>query len=138
MADFGLDMGSYEYFANYEEDFTFYRYSVGIGKGIRLARIVELTPYAAWGQESTSNYDSDTETGYESIKTSYIKGGGMLGINITPGVSLMGQINFYAPYGGIETKVKKDDETETQDFKWTDRFTDRSGMSMMFGLRFEF
>jgi len=138
MADFGFDMGTYEYFDGLEEDFSFFRYSVGLGKGIRLARIVELTPYAGWGQESTSNYDSDTETGYESIKTSYIKGGGVLGINISPGISVMGQLNFYAPYGGIETKIKSDDEKETQDFTWTDRFTDRSGMSMLFGLRFEF
>jgi hypothetical protein len=130
MADLGFDGGTYTY--DIEEDFSFFRYSVGIGKGIRLARIVELTPYAGWGQESTSNDD------FESIKTSYIKGGGVLGINITPGVSLMGQVNFYAPYGGIETKVKKDDDKVTEDFVWTDKFTDRSGMSLMFGLRFEF
>ncbi len=132
MADLGFDTGSYEYYDGIEDDFSFFRYSVGIGKGIRLARIVELTPYAAWGQESTSNDD------FESIKTTYIKGGGMLGINITSSVSVMGQVNFYVPYGGIETKIKKDDEKVTEDFVWTDKFTDRSGMSMMFGLRFEF
>jgi len=133
MADVGFDSKSYAFNGGSEEDFSFFRYSVGLGKGIRLARIVELTPYAGWGQESTKN---DT---YESIKTSLIKAGGILGINITYNVSLMGQLNFYAPYGGIETKIKDQDKV-TEDFSWSDEtgFDGRSGMSMVFGLRIEF
>ena len=131
MADIGFDAQTYEdtYFA--EDDFTFLRYSFGLGKGIRLARIVELTPYAAYGIESTS-----TDV-YKDISTSYIKGGGILGINITHNFSIMGHLNFYAPFGNVDTETEDGDKV-TEDFTWTDQFTDRSGMSMMFGLRLEF
>ncbi len=135
IADIGFDGGTYDFNAAGEEDFTFFRLSAGIAKGIRLARIVELTPFAAWGMESTS---SDS-LNYESIRTSYVKAGGILGINITSAISLIGQLNFYAPYGGVETTIK-DEDAVTEDFSWSDElgFKDRSGMSMMFGLRFEF
>lgn len=135
IADIGFDGGEYDFNSEGEEDFIFLRYSVGLAKGIRLARIVELTPFAAWGQESTSNDNLN----YESIKTSYVKAGGVLGINITSAVSIIGQLNFYAPYGNVETTLK-DEDAVTEDFSWSDEkgFKDRSGMSMMFGLRLEF
>ena len=131
MADVGFDAQTYE--ANYysENDFTFIRYSLGLGKGIRLARIVELTPYAAYGIESTSNDD------YKNINTSFMKGGGIIGINVSHNISVMGQLNFYAPFGNIDTETEDGDKA-TENFTWTDQFTDRSGMSLMFGLRFEF
>ncbi|NCA84102.1 MAG: hypothetical protein EOM83_00835 [Clostridia bacterium] len=131
MADIGFDAQTYEdtYFT--EDDFTFLRYSFGLGKGIRLARIVELTPYAAYGIESTSTDH------YKDISTSYMKGGGILGINITHNLSIMGHLNFYAPFGNVDTETEDGDKV-TEDFTWTDQFTDRSGMSLMFGLRLEF
>lgn len=131
MADVGFDAGEYEYIPENDDSFTFVRFSFGIGKGVRLARIIELTPYLAWGQESTSLDE------LEDITTDFIKGGGVLNVNVTHNLSLIGQLNFYAPYGGIE-ETTKDEESITLDEGWTDKFDDRSGMSMMFGLRLEF
>lgn len=131
MADIGFDSGPYETVLENDDNFSFIRFAVGIGKGLRMARIVEITPYLAWGQEST-NYED-----VEDITTDFIKGGGVLNVNVTHNLSLIGQLNFYAPYGGISI-TEKDEESITLDEGWTDWFDDRSGMSMMFGLRFEF
>lgn len=133
MVNIGIDAGDYQAdsISSSSESYAFFRYSVGLGKGIRLARIVELIPYAAWGQESTSNDD------YKSIKTNFFKGGGMLGISVTRNVSLLGQINFYGTYGGVTTQ-KDEEEKVTHEYNWTDEFDDRSGMSMLFGVRIEF
>jgi hypothetical protein len=131
MADIGFDSGPYETVLENDDNFSFIRFAVGIGKGLRMARIVEITPYLAWGQESTSYED------VEDITTDFIKGGGVLNINVTHNLSLIGQLNFYAPYGGISI-TEKDEESITLDEGWTDWFDDRSGMSMMFGLRLEF
>ncbi len=135
MADIGFDQGNYKY-ADYPEfEFSFTRYSVGLGKGFRLVRIVEFTPFLAYGIESTKYEDDDLK----SIKTSYIKGGGMIGINLMYNFSITGHLNFYAPFGKVDTETK-DGDKKTEDFTWKDEkgFKGRSGMSMMFGLRFEF
>ena len=81
--------------------------------------------------------DHVNDIDYKDISTSYMKGGGILGINITHNISIMGHLNFYAPFGNVDTETEDGDKV-TEDFTWTDQFTDRSGMSMMFGLRLEF
>lgn len=130
--DIGFDSKDYDPFETGTDTYSFFRFSVGLGKGIRMARIVELVPFAGWGMETTSN-DS-----LAVIRTALIKAGGALSINITPGVALFGQLNFYVPYAGIEIKEESEDDAIRQEEVWTDRFEDRSGMSILAGLRIEF
>jgi hypothetical protein len=132
-ADLGVDAGDFAPPEYEETNYSFFRYSVGMGKGIRFARIGEITPYLAWGAESTSN-DS-----LQIIRSNYIKGGGMLGINITHNVSLIGQISYYFPIGNVSTQLQdSEDEAVEQDYQWIDKFEGREGITMMFGLRLEF
>ena len=133
MVDIGFDMGDYAPVDLEDKDYSFFRYSAGLGKGIRFARIVELIPFLAWGQESTSN-DS-----LSVIRTNYMKGGGVLGINITHNFSVMGQFNYYAPYGSVSTEIRdSENEAIKEEYEWTDKFAGRDGISLMFGIRFEF
>lgn len=131
--DLGVDAGDFAPPEYEETNYSFFRYSVGMGKGIRFARIVEITPYLAWGIESTSN-DS-----LQVIKSNYVKGGGMLGINMTHSISLIGQISYYIPIGNVSTQLKdSEDEAVEQIYQWTDKFDGRDGVTMMLGLRLEF
>jgi hypothetical protein len=130
--DIGFDSKEYDPYETGPDTYSFFRFSVGLGKGIRMARIVELVPFAGWGMESTSN-DS-----LAVIRTTLIKAGGAMTINITPGVALFGQLNFYVPYDGIEIKEESEDDAVRQEEVWTDRFENRSGMSILAGLRIEF
>lgn len=142
--DVGFDNGDYEPPDLDTTGYNFFRFSVGLAKGIRFGRIFELSPLVAWGQESTKD---DT---YSTIKTNYVKGGGVLGINVTPSFYLYGQVNYFAPFGNVLTKKdngssssssstgNSDDELETMDYTWQDQYTDREGVTFMFGIRFEF
>lgn len=131
IGDIGFDGGEYKpsfNTAGYKYSFT--RFSGGLAKGLRFARIVELTPYAQIGMESTSDKT------YYDISTIYFKLGAMLGINIAHNVSLFGQLNIYS-MGDASFKTTKE-STATTIGKWTDHFNDRTGTSMMFGIRYEF
>jgi hypothetical protein len=125
IGDIGIDSGTYG-----SKKYNFTRFSIGIAKGLRFARILELTPYVAYGKESTSEKDK-----FEDISTDYFKLGGMIGFNLTHNVSLFGQVNNYMT-GEASFKIK--DSEAKKNGKWTDHFNDRTGTSFMIGLRFEF
>ena len=125
IGDFGIDGGEY---TGYK--YSFMRYSGGLAKGLRFAKIVELTPYVQVGVESTSNKT------YYDISTLYFKIGAMLGVNITHNVSVFGHLNNYMT-GDASFQLTKDSQSETHG-KWTDYFSDRNGTAFKFGLRYEF
>jgi hypothetical protein len=132
MGDLGFSSGEFSTVWNIDSyDYNFFRWSIGLGKGLRVGRIVELTPYVQYGFESTK------DDYYKSIESGFVKAGAMLGINITHNVYLVGQANFYAPMGDIE--VEEQNGTKGTVFSsWDEQFTGRSGGSFMFGVRIEF
>ncbi len=134
MGDLGFDSGDYDPDPQELEknDYSFFRFSVGLGKGLRFARFFEITPYLAWGMESTSNKTLTT------IRTNYVKGGGAFGVSLTHFLSLIGQVNYYEPFGNIQTKRSSDADLQEKDYTWKDAFADREGMGFMFGIRIEF
>lgn len=133
MVDVGSQSGEFSTSWNSGSyDYSFFRWSLGLGKGLRLARIVELTPHVQFGMESTS------DDYYNSIQTLFSKAGVMLGINVMHNVYLVGQANFYAPMGDITVKDKNDNESTLTGYTWDSEFNGRSGGSFMFGVRFEF
>lgn len=134
MIDLGFQSGDYTTITFGAKKFSFFRYSLGFGKGMRLGRILELTPYLHYGIEQTSNDDLSRK----QISTSFIKGGTMLGISLTHNFSILGQLNYYSPFGTISAKDKDDKKVEGLTTTWTEEFMDRSGMGIMAGIRYEF
>jgi len=132
MGDLGFSSGEFSTVWNIDSyKYNFFRWSVGLGKGLRVGRIVELTPYIQYGFESTK------DDYYKSIETGFVKAGAMLGINITHNVYLVGQANFYSPMGDIEVE-ELNGTKGTVTSTWDEQFTGRSGGSFMFGVRIEF
>jgi hypothetical protein len=116
-----------------ETKYNFLRYSIGLGKGLRMARIVELTPNIQYGLEQTK-----TKT-YKDISTSIIKAGAMLGINLAHNIYLVAQANYYTPFGDISVKMEDGSTPPSMTGKtWDTEFNGRSGVSIMGGLRIEF
>ena len=134
MIDFGMDSKKYSPPALTNVNYSFLRYSIGVGKGLRMGRIIELTPYVQYGIEQTkTKIDS-----YKDISTSFIKAGGMLGINLMHNVYLVGQLNYYMPFGDIAVKDNNGTKSTWKGVTWETEFADRTGTSIMAGLRFEF
>jgi len=150
MIDLGFDSKEYTasaFSVDGKTEFSFFRYSIGLGKGMRIGRIIELIPYAQYGIEQISNdklkYKANPTTAeveYKEISTGFIKAGAMLGINLTRNISILGQVNYYSPSGDITTKGKDDKKGTIPGKTWSDEtaFEDRSGTSIMAGIRFEF
>ncbi len=148
MIDLGFDSKEYNtspFSADSKTEFSFFRYSIGLGKGMRLGRIIELTPYAQYGIEQISNDKlkykataTSSEVAYKEISTSFIKAGAMLGINLTRNISILGQVNYYTPSGDISTKNEANEKAPIKDLTWTKAFDGREGMGIMAGIRFEF
>jgi hypothetical protein len=133
MIDVGYDSGKPTRATTFTESkYNFLRYSFGIGKGLRLARIVELTPNVQYGIEQTKDKT------YKDISTSIIKAGGMLGINLAHNIYLVAQANYYLPMGDITVKNQSDAKSTLTGKTWDTEFNDRKGLSFMGGLRIEF
>lgn len=133
MIDLGVDVGEATNPSHFSKSkYTFLRYSFGVGKGLRVGRIVELIPFAQYGFEQTK------DDNYKEISTGFVKAGGMLGINLMHNVYLLGQLNYYLPMGEITLKNKQDTKLDAGGMTWKTEFEGRSGVSMMFGVRMEF
>ncbi|MCK9411605.1 MAG: hypothetical protein M0Q53_04835 [Prolixibacteraceae bacterium] len=133
MIDGGYDSGKKSTSSTFTESkYNFLRYSIGLGKGLRLARIVELTPYIQYGIEQTKDKT------YKDISTNIIKAGGVLGINLTHNIYLVGSANYYMPFGDISVKNQSDAKSTLSGKTWDTDFNGRSGLSIMGGLRIEF
>ncbi len=135
MVDLGFQSGPYTNTLNNtaaEFKYSFFRYSFGLGKGFRIGRIVEFTPYLQYGIEQTKNDK------YKEINTSLFKSGIMMGINVLHNLQLIGQLNYYSPFGDIGVKDQSDKKSTLAGKTWSTEFKDRSGSSMMFGIRYEF
>ncbi len=133
MVDLGLDSGKPTRTSTFTgSKYTFFRYSFGVGKGLRFARIVELTPFVQYGIEQTK------DDNYKEIQTGFFKAGGMLGFNIAHNITLLGQLNYYSPMGDISVKDKNDNKSTLTGKTWATEFADRTGSSIMVGLRFDF
>jgi hypothetical protein len=134
MIDGGYDIGkkSSSKITFKSDKYNFTRYSIGLGKGLRLARIVEITPNIQYGLEQTK------DDNYKEISTSIIKAGAMLGINLAHNIYLVAQANYYNPIGNISVKNKSDVKSTLDGQTWATEFSDRKGISVMGGLRIEF
>ena len=113
-----------------ENDIAFTHYGAGIAKGFMLAKNIEFRPYIGIGQESATHKDWKDVGG--DLKVPYVKGGANLALNLKHNFQLMGGMGYYSFFGNAEN-----DNGET-DFEWDVLFKDRSGASMMVGVKIMF
>ncbi|MDP3451604.1 MAG: hypothetical protein Q8R90_01505 [Bacteroidales bacterium] len=121
---FVLLEGGYES-KNYGFDYKFTRYGVGVAKGLQLTRNSELRPYISLGIEETKN-PNDLK-----LSTVYYKGGATLNINIKHNIQIFGGAGYYITGSG-----KDANGLDIGD--WDSKFTDRSGLSFIGGLKLGF
>jgi len=108
---------------DFDGNVSFFRWDVGLEKGIHFFRNFELRPYIGYGQEQESEYE---------LKTHFLKFGGNLALNITYNFQVVAGYNFYTPFGNA---IQDEDVI---DYKYTDIFENREGESPFLGLRFKF
>jgi|AntRauTorckE6833_2_1112554.scaffolds.fasta_scaffold02110_1 hypothetical protein len=137
VAGMGFDSREYS-FTGYNtlepDNFSFFRYEVGLGKGLRMFRLLEIMPYATYGRETVTAEDDD----YAAF---LIKGGLYGGLNLLHNVAVFGDVNWVA-VGNAE--IKAGEEFEETGIAWENLFSDEQGdgraggMAIELGLRFDF
>lgn len=117
-----------------EDNYSFFRYDVGIGKGWRLFRLLEIMPYATFGREAVTVEDTD----YAAF---LLKGGFYGGISVLHNVALFGDVNWVT-LGEAQEKVGE--EYQNIGYDWDQLFTNApgdgrsGGMAVELGIRFGF
>ncbi len=122
----GTDAGSVSYS-------NFIRYGGGLGKEFCFLRNFRFQPFAGIGLESVSQKDDSQKT----LSSLYGRFGGTLGINLKPGIQLVGTYGSYTMFGSI-TDQDKNTIKPTGPEGWADGKWGHSGTTMDFGIRFEF
>lgn len=76
---------------------TFLRYEIGMGKGLRLIKILELAPYGGVGYEEAKNkeWKDDVQFTGNEIKAMYVKYGANLSLNLRYNIQVVGGIGSY-------------------------------------------
>ncbi|MGE0077697.1 MAG: hypothetical protein AB7S48_07555 [Bacteroidales bacterium] len=123
-----------EYYDNYvtfeNQDISFYRYGAGLAKGFMLTRNIEFRPYIGVGQEVAS-YEDWSDYGGD-LKVLYVKGGANLALNLSHSFQLIGGVGYYSFISNAEN-----DNGDTE-VAWEDIFKDRTGSSIMAGIKIMF
>lgn len=118
----GVQTQTYDY-----EDYAFLRYEAGLAKGFQLSRNMELRPYAGYGFEKTP-YGLDG-----TLSSSYWTLGANLSLNLMHNIQVFGGAGFTSFLGTV-----KDDQGNDFGIAWNDLFTDRGGVTTVFGLKVGF
>ncbi len=120
-------------------DMMFYRYEIGIGKGLHFLHHFELQPYIAYGEETATNskWANNNEFAGDKLDVSYIKFGANLAINLRYNFQVVGGVGFYGfinPQDGDGNDLMDGEDNK----KYSDIFPDRKGASTYIGLRYQF
>ena len=123
------------------QDINFLRYEIGIGKGLRLIKILELSPYGAVGYEEAKNKDWKDNVQFTGnvIKALYFKYGANLSLNLSYNIQVVGGIGSYIFFNAEDGK--KEITSGTEKVKYNYYFKERGGVSAFsnyLGLRFQF
>jgi hypothetical protein len=122
-------------------DMSFLRYEIGIGKGLRLIKILELSPYGAVGYEEAKNteWKNDVQFTGNVIKALYFKYGANLSLNLSYNIQVVGGIGSYIFFNAEDGKKEITSGTEKVQYSYF--FKERGGVSAFsnyLGLRFQF
>jgi hypothetical protein len=120
-----------------KDDFSFLRYTFGLSKDFYFARNFHITPFVGYGLEKVTWEELEGE---EGIQTSLLDAGMRLSINILYNIQAVTSINYYMPMGDL---TWTDKDGEVNEFvgdtpAWADIFTDRKGVSLNIGIRYQF
>jgi hypothetical protein len=113
-------------------DYSFARMQVGLSKGFYFLRNFSIAPFIAYGVEGASITGSTDDT---TLNTAFLNVGGYATINILYNLQLVGTVNYYTPFGNAFLKV--DDNSTDLNRMYYYYFSDRKGLAIELGLRFE-
>jgi|WetSurMetagenome_2_1015567.scaffolds.fasta_scaffold12054_5 hypothetical protein len=123
------------------QDLTFLHYEIGVAKGIRLIKILELAPYGSFGYEEARNKDwkDDVQFNGNVIKSMYVKYGANLSLNLRYNIQLVGGVGGYL---FLYAEDSKDElliggEKKNYDYFFPDRGW-KKAFSNFVGIRFQF
>jgi hypothetical protein len=123
------------------QDIQFLRYELGLAKGIRIVKIMELAPYGSVGYEEGRNKDwkDDVQFNGNVVKAMYIKFGANLAVNLHYNFQLVGGLGSYQFLNAEDGKaaLKIGDEKVKYNYYFKDR-GGNSSISTYLGLRIQF
>jgi len=126
----GYSQDYYE-IGDFDDDFTFTRFSVGIAKDFYPLHFLHWGPFVGYGLESAS-----WETGGEDeLSTDFIEAGLRIGFNLTHNIQLMGSATSYSMISSDYVDAVADTREE---FDYATAFEDRFGLGYNVGLRIMF
>lgn len=139
IGDLAFDKENYTFYGDDElkDDYQFFSYKGGLGKGWRMFRIMEIMPYVLYGRETVEVENTE-------YATDLIKGGLYGGLNLVHNIALYGEVNYTMIIGKGLEKDGEDFGDMAEDMEWGELFLDdenngREGdMSVEVGLRIEF
>jgi len=119
-----------------DQDMMFYRYEIGVGKGLHFFRHFELQPYIAYGEETATNTDweKNAQFGGDKVSAGYIKFGANLAMNLKYNLQIVGGVGVYS----FLTPKDGDGNDIAGEPKYDEIFPDRKGATTYVGLRFQF
>lgn len=123
-------------------DITFLRWQVGISKGFYFARNFSLAPFIAFGSESGSNSQMNSDLGLNSddfIGADFFNYGISGSVNILHFLQVYASVNMYTFFGYTYTKQRHPwDYGKFNGTNYTDVFSGREFLSIDVGGRIEF
>lgn len=137
IGDLAFDTEKYTFQNNgrLKDDYEFFSYKAGLGKGWRMFRIMEMMPYVLYGRETVEIENTE-------YATDLIKGGFYSGLHLLHNVAVYGEVNYTMIIGnGL---VKNGEVFDNMDKEWGEMFLDeenkgREGdISVEVGLRIDF
>lgn len=123
------------------QNINFLRGDIGVAKGLRLIKILELAPYLSIGLEAAKNRDwtNDAQFNGNVLKSMYFKYGANLSLNLKYNIQVVGGIGGYlfliAEDGGKEITIGG--EKVNYDYFFPDRAWGKAFSSYV-GIRFQF
>lgn len=137
IGDLAFDTEKYTFQNNgrLKDDYEFFSYKAGLGKGWRMFRIMELMPYVLYGRETVEIENTE-------YATDLLKGGLYGGLHLLHNIAVYGEVSYTMILGkGLE---KNGEVFDAMNNDWGELFLDeenkgREGdMSVEVGLRIDF
>jgi hypothetical protein len=123
------------------QDINFLHYEIGVAKGIRLIKILELAPYGGFGYEEARNKDwkNDVQFTGNVIKSMYVKYGANLSLNLRYNIQVVGGVGGYLFLYAEDSKeqILIGGEKVNYDYFFQDRGWAKA-ISNYIGIRFQF
>ncbi len=130
-AEAGFNEKTYFTGTDSEDDYSFTGFSAGLAKDFYAFNFAFSELFVGYGIESATRTNSE-----HKLSTDFIEYGVRIGVNLTPGIQLMGSVGSKSI---LTSKELDEDGAEfNTEFDYFGEFIDRKGQTLSFGLRFMF